>query len=329
MRATKRTQLLAVILLGTLAMSVGGAVAPGLASAQELMVSGLGQPGAISSSPQPAVQPIDRGPCDTPYDVAQANGAPSSCAWPATGSTGWDPALEIAGGDTLELRFASAASTVTVTSTVNEDPRVTAPDGRSIPNELWFGPVSATATTEPGIWTVALPAQPPGRFYGARGGTFAVLATTDGQSRAYSMRLKTPRADVFNGPCGGRYFTSPGVSGTSPCPVPAGGKTFLPGPPSPGPPPTPPTVSKLKLSVGPARRVQGGVRMTVNATRGGALLIRGQLGRRTYTARRTIHAGATAVTLSLASRSHGQLKLRVQLKAGAAQATATRTKHLP
>lgn len=268
-----------------------------------------------------------------PYELAQANGAPSSCGWPAAGSPDWGSGLEMAGGDTLELRFGGAASAVTVTSTTNQTPGATAPDGSSMPNELWFGPSSATATAAPGTWTVTLPSMPLGRFYGADGGTFAVLATVEGQSRAYSMRLKTPRSDVFNGPCGGRYFTSPGVSGTTSCPVPAGGK--MPPPGTPTPPSMPPTgtvipagATKLKLSVGAAHRVRGGVRMTISASRGGALVVRGRLGRRTYTARRTVRAGKTAITLRLAARSHGQLTMRVQLNAGTAQVSATKSKQL-
>ncbi len=306
------------------------ALAPGTAASQELRVASLGQPGAMSSTPQPAVQAIDRGPCDHPYDLAQANGGPSTCSWPATGTSGWNPAVEIAGGDTLELRLASAASAVTVTSTTNQDPRRTAPDGTTSSNELWFGPVGATATAEPGTWTVALPPQPPGRFYGADGGTFAVLATIDGQKHAYSLSLTTPRADVFGQPCGGRYFTSPGVSETSPCQASAGGKALPPGPSAHSPPPGPTAsmATKLKLAVRHTKQLRSGVRITIQTTRSGALLIQGRMGRRTYAARRTVRSGTTAVTLRLARRARGRLTLRVQLRAGAEQTTVTKSTQL-
>lgn len=310
-----------------------GALTPATAAAEQLSVVNLGQPDAVSTTPQPPVAGIDRGPCERPYELAQTEGAPSTCAWPATGTPDWGPAVGVAAGDTLQLRFTPVATAVTVTSTTNQQPGLAAPDGTRIPNELWFGPVSATATVEPGTWTLTLPATPaPGRFCCADAGTFAVLATVAGQTRAYSLRLSTPRAEEFGLPCGGRFFTAPGVSGVSACQPPAGGKYFPPGPsiqPRPPTRPTPaPAVRKLELTIRQTRQLPGAVRITVRANRAGALVVRGRLGRRTYTTRRTVLRGMTAVMLRLPRWAHGRLALRLRLTAGTAQATVTKTKQL-
>jgi len=86
--------------------------------------------------------------------------------------------------------------------------------------------------------------------------------------------------------------------------------------------------TKLKLAVRQTKQLRSGVRVTIQTTQRGALLIRGRLGRRTYTARRTVRSGTTAVMLRLAPRARGRLILRVQLSAGVKQATVTKTEQL-
>lgn len=268
------------------------------------------------------------------------------------GPGGWDPSLQVAGGDTLLLRFAAPVTAVMLTSTTNHDASIQPPSAAAIPgqapslaapgaggtvlpaivSELFFGPTGASATDDPQQWAVTLPTDFPRWFQQSEGGTFAIVATVDGTSRAYALRLDAPRMENYGSgnadTCGQRYVW--GTSGwqNASCEVfahPGLG-------PSPDPVAPPPVAVKhakaVSIAIKRLRRARLGVQFTLTSTAAGALRVRASLAGRRYKTDRTIRTGKRTMTVRLPAKARGRLSLRVRLVTTTATATARATARL-
>lgn len=202
------------------------------AGAAGMSASNLGQPGMRSDPPQPALALASRGSCAEVLTAEQIEGAPSSCApgsWPPTGERAWGPELDMAFGDTIELRFDHAVNAVRFSSTTDGKPGgQAAPDGQVAYNRQILGPAEAAPTSDPARWLVSLPN--PMHPLARTGVTFAVVAeAASGPAEDYALSIRGPRAahwavryDEQN--CGPAWFSPEDVSTTCPqaFPIPSG-----------------------------------------------------------------------------------------------------------
>ncbi len=192
-------------------MAAGPAVAD--AGAQSLTLTNLGQAGLYSTVPQPPLGLTQRGSCSRALGLGEANGGAADCSlspWPAMGGD-WAPALEIAGGDLLELRFADPAQSVEISSTTNFPLGLVDPGGSSVPNVAIIPRSLAQSTADPRVWTVIVPNPLDKRAISPA--TFSVAAVTALGARSFAASLLTPRYDNYPEHCGRVYYGTNEIAG--------------------------------------------------------------------------------------------------------------------
>jgi hypothetical protein len=209
-----------------------GLVARADADVMSVVVSNLGQPGLESTVPQPPVITTDRGGCANVFDADQANGVAECPAgtWPAP-DAGWGPGVDVSAGDTLQLSFSSGVSAVTVAVT-SQLPLggLTDPSGVHHLNVNLLGPQPATPTSDPLVWSVAIP-DPTLITRQAMGAPapFSIVATDAQGSHDFALSVLSPRYDNEATHCG-----APGHPMPQGCPIPTPpGLPLIGGPPPP------------------------------------------------------------------------------------------------
>lgn len=278
------------------------AAAPALADGSGLSVSSLGQPSVPVIDGQPPVGVGPSGTCTEPFTLETAC-RPGT--WPALGG-GWGPTVDVAGGDTLALTFASPVTAVSVASTSNympglSTPSVTPPPGAGAPaappaalvNYDVLPATAATATSDPRTWHIALPELD---VRAMSGYTFSVVGTDATGPHDYALTIRSPRYADETRRCGTAYYNT-GLSQYL-CPA----ESVPPGTPRHGPSgPPQPHRSLAVFSV--ARFAHGRLRLRFTAPMPGTLRVKltvPQLGDRTIV-RRVRAAGDITVTTTLRS----------------------------
>jgi hypothetical protein len=318
-------------------------------SEASVAVENLGQPGLESERPQPPVVVAARGACSDPLDVAAANGGPSPCpgVWPAMGSAGWAPVVEIAGGDALELRFSQPMTQVRVSVMSNLDPSVVNPDGVQSSNEAVLAPTNATVGDDPLSWRVSIPRPVSGWALG--GTAFSITAKDDEDEFAFGLSLRAPRFGDYVAQCGiAHYFTLVnGLEGsTESCdrhapppgipprtqpptvpPPPPGGELPPPSPPPPAARPAPRPVPVATLASSQLRVRDGAVRIRLRVQAPGRLSLRLTSGRkRLATAHRPVRfAGQVTHQLRLSRTARRTMGRRTQARLTVTMRTAGRS----
>jgi hypothetical protein len=317
--------------------SVAGmlAFAP-LALADGVRVDDLGQPGAMSTVPQPALSVDVRGSCPSVRTVAEADGGASACpagTWPEPGGD-WSPRLGVAGGDTLALTFEEPQTSVAATITSNFPVGLMAPGPPQLPGQPPSSPtpvindsagaISVAPTDDPHRWLLTLPALE--IWYG---GAVAVVAQdAGGSARDVAFAVDLPRFPDASHPCGNAFYTS-ATDVRWGC--------ALPWPESGGAPTVPsinPPVTHVPAAAAPALRLvraphvaRAKVTLALEVSAPGSLTVR--VGKR-LAARRSLHAGKTTVTVTLRrSEKRARLKLAFVGADGVAAPAITRTVRLP
>ncbi len=202
---------------GVVSLGAGGS-ATGAPSVRQATVRNLAQPGIESSPAQPELVLASRGTCADVLTASQIDDGSSPCApgtWPQTGTHAWNPRLDIAAGDTVEITLAQPASQVRY-SAATDGPAggQTAPDGTHAPNKQLLGPASAQSTTDPRRWTIEVP-NPMDPLI-RTGTTLSLVATTADGASDYAFSLGAPRAQSYGGACGPAWYAPDDV--TTSCP---------------------------------------------------------------------------------------------------------------
>ena len=107
------------------------------------------------------------------------------------------------------MEFSAPVSSVVVSSTSNYEPGLHDPDGKAIPNYDVLAESPATATADPGVWTVTLP-QLDARAISSQGYTFSVVAHDESGYHDYPFGIRSPRYANELTRCG-RAFYGTGV----------------------------------------------------------------------------------------------------------------------
>jgi hypothetical protein len=281
------------------------ALGAGSASARIVAVSDLGQPGMVSTVPQPPLGLVSRGSCSEPRTLAEANGGGSPCpggTWPASGQY-WAPQLRVASGDTVAFDFATEPDQVLVVATTNFPPNATAPD----PTNVEFGPIEAQVTDDPKRWVATVPSLEHAVPVSTAPASVAVTAIGDTGAENYALSFMTPRFAEHGSDCGNAWFV-PGPPGFI-CPH----KALPPGVPwgflVSMPDATVPTVKLTELAgVLRRRAVRLGVRASVAGTLRVRLSWRGRvLGRGT---RQLARGGKVTVRIRTSKREAAVLRRR-------------------
>ena len=170
-----------------------------------LRVTDLGQQTAPVEVGQP---PIDIGAmsnCAYPFTIEKESVCPPG-TWPALGRQ-WGLIEDVAGGDTLSLRFTSPVSAVRVGSTSNYEPGLRDPDGRPISNYDVLRESPATATSDPTVWLTTLPPLD-ARAISTQGYTFSVVAQDESGFHDYPFGIRAPRYANELTYCGMAYYST-------------------------------------------------------------------------------------------------------------------------
>lgn len=273
------------------------------AAGPSLAVTNLGQSGLVSTVPQPPLRLGSRGSCTSPRTVGEANGGTSSCpagTWPAPGGD-WSPTERVAGGDQLQLDFATAQTGVVVNGTSNYPVGLRDPDGYPVAN-FDAGAFVVTATADPARWLVTVPLLDQ-RFQGAGAAAVAVTATDAGNvGTDFAFSVALPRFPDFGNPCGQAFFAPgqshyvcetfhPGSGGSTGAGGDGGGSTK-------GPPPT--VAPRFVLLTRPAI-ADGILHVRFSTPRAGFVTVRVRVARATVYRRRLHerHGGNHSARLSL------------------------------
>lgn len=258
------------------------------AQATSLTVRNDGQPGLVSSGPQPPLSLSPRGSCTAARTEEEANGGGSPCppgTWPEPGGD-WSPTLQVASGDRLEFSFDAAQDRLQVTATTNHRPGQSTPDGTPVRNET-VGRFEITQSEDPTRWRVRVP-ELDLRAESENFISVAVTAAGGEQGSNFAFSVRTPRFDNDQERCGTAYF-GPGQTGYRCYPAQYGPK---------GPPPAPaPTTSD-----GPG---QQGARFGIG--RGCELSVRGVV-----IGLRASRSGALRLLLRLHGRPVGRRQIRIE-----------------
>jgi hypothetical protein len=206
-RPARAAAALAICALALVAVSAATA----RADAPTLTVANLGQASAPSEVAQPPLGVGSRGSCPHPFSIARESACPPG-TWPPLGRPSWmgegdrwSPTEDVAGGDTLQLRFSAPMTGVAVASTSNYVPGLHDPDGKSLSNYDVIPESAASATLDPAVWQVSLPALD----YRALGGyTFSVVGSDGSGIYDYSFEIRSPRFADESTRCGMAYFST-------------------------------------------------------------------------------------------------------------------------
>jgi hypothetical protein len=269
------------------------------AAPSTVTVTNLGQAAMVSSRPQAPLVLASRNACATPFDAAQANGVPSPCgagAWPETGGSAWAPVLDVAGGDTVELRFSGPVAAASVAMTTDFPVGLQTPDGLSVANVELLSPQLAEPTADPAVWRVVLP------HLDRRMLTFSLVAVDGDGAAGFALGALAPRFADSTTRCG-TYIVNTGELGAT---------CSSAGVPSPSPLIQPPLVSRaLALQIGSvAQLANRRLRVRIACSRAARLAVRVAVGTRTL-AKRTVPARGGWQLVELARpRTSGAAQLR-------------------
>ena len=274
----------------------------------ELRVESAGQPGMISSAPQPPVVVSARGSCADVYDAPEANGEAGACgpgAWPGPGGD-WGAVLEVAGGDRLLVHSDVALESVEVAATTNFPPGLTTPDGTPVRNETEFGPVLAEPTGAAQTTHAVTLSRVP------RAEAFAIVTTAaDGSHRHYALSIRKPRKDRYGESCSIAWY-APGQA-INQC---ADHKAPPRPPPPLGEPVTPTLVAPPRTPsvAATARRIGRSLHVRVRAAQRGS--VRAVMGgrRSAWTAVRSGRWRAVQVPVPVSQRLPRRVTVRVTLR---------------
>lgn len=318
-------------LLGSI---IGVLAAAGPVAAAPVVVTNLGQPGMVSTVPQPPETVVSRGTCREARTLEEANGAASPCpagTWPVPGSA-WGPSVEVVRGDVLALDFETAPDDVRVALTSNHPVGLMTPPypgdgpgdpgrpGDPVPN-VAYGPAAVMRDPDSAPrWLVTVPDD--GRSSWAHLPMYAALSVRTAEGGDNHVLTLSPGRWVAYGSDCGEIWRDPGAP-TPFCPrdivppgIPLPPKGLAPALPTgtaaPAADPIPGigTARRAPIRTGrPAVRWAGrALRVAVPGTTPGTLRIRATWrGRTLGTATRTVRGARSVVVRLPLARAHRRL----------------------